>query len=41
MELARHEALLLFQDDPNLKKAEHALLQDKLSRIWCNNTEWS
>ncbi len=41
MELARHEALLLFQDDPNLKKAEHALLQDKLSQIWCNNTEWS
>ncbi|MEA3298283.1 MAG: helicase-related protein, partial [Chloroflexota bacterium] len=41
MELARHEALLLFQDNPNIKKAEQALLQDKLSQIWCNNTEWS
>jgi len=41
LELARHEALTLFQSDPNLKKAEHKPLRQQLSRAWSGGAEWS
>jgi ATP-dependent DNA helicase RecG len=41
LELARQEAMTLFQKDPNLKKAEHQSLRQQLSRVWSKGTEWS
>jgi ATP-dependent DNA helicase RecG len=41
LELARQEAITLFQSDPNLKKAEHQPLRQQLSRVWAKGTEWS
>jgi len=41
MELARQEAITLFQSDPNLKKAEHQPLRQQLSRAWDRGAEWS
>ena len=41
MELARREAITLFQSDPNLKKAEHQPLRQQLSRAWPKGAEWS
>jgi ATP-dependent DNA helicase RecG len=41
LELARQEAMTLFQSDPNLKKAEHQLLRQQLSRAWSKGAEWS
>jgi ATP-dependent DNA helicase RecG len=41
LELARHEAMTLFQNDPDLKKAEHKPLKRQLSRAWSGAAEWS
>jgi len=41
LELARREAITLFQKDPNLKKAEHQPLRQQLSRAWSRGAEWS
>jgi len=41
LELARREAITLFQSDPNLKKAEHQPLRQQLSRVWAGGAEWS
>jgi ATP-dependent DNA helicase RecG len=41
LELARREAMTLFQKDPDLKKAEHQPLRQQLSRAWSKGTEWS
>jgi ATP-dependent DNA helicase RecG len=41
LELARQEAITLFQSDPNLKKAEHQPLRQQLSRVWSKGAEWS
>ncbi len=34
LELARAEAIRLFENDPGLKKSEHALLAKELGRVW-------
>jgi ATP-dependent DNA helicase RecG len=39
LELARKEAILLFQKDPKLK--EFPLLVKELSRVWPQTGEWS
>ena len=41
LELVRQEAMTLFQEDPDLKKAEHRLLRRQLSRAWSQGAEWS
>jgi len=41
LELARQEAITLFQSDPNLKKTEHQPLRQQLSRAWAGGAEWS
>jgi ATP-dependent DNA helicase RecG len=41
LELARREAITLFQKDPNLKKAEHQPLRQQLGRAWSKGAEWS
>ncbi len=41
LELARQEAMTLFQSDPNLNKAEHQPLRQQLSRVWAGGAEWS
>jgi ATP-dependent DNA helicase RecG len=41
LELARREAMTLFQKDPNLKKAEHQPLRQQLSQAWSKDAEWS
>jgi ATP-dependent DNA helicase RecG len=41
LELARQEAITLFQSDPKLKKAEHQPLRQQLSRVWAKGAEWS
>jgi len=41
LELARQEAMTLFQRDPRLKKAEHQPLRQQLSRVWSKGAEWS
>jgi len=41
LELARQEAMTLFQSDPDLKKAKHKPLQQQLSRAWSGAAEWS
>jgi ATP-dependent DNA helicase RecG len=41
LELARSEAMNLFQIDPELKKTEHQLLAQELARVWPNMGEWS
>jgi ATP-dependent DNA helicase RecG len=41
LELARQEAITLFQSDPNLKKSEHQPLRQQLSRVWTKGAEWS
>jgi ATP-dependent DNA helicase RecG len=37
LEIARHEATRLFQDDPDMLKPEHRLLALELSRVWQEN----
>jgi len=41
LELARREAMTLFQKDPDLKKADHQPLRQQLSRAWPKDAEWS
>ncbi len=41
LELARNEAVRLFQDDPDFKKAENKLLDAELARVWAGAAEWS
>ncbi len=41
LELARREAITLFQGDPNLKSAEHQPLRQQLSQVWSKGAEWS
>ncbi|MDD5702509.1 MAG: ATP-dependent DNA helicase RecG, partial [Dehalococcoidales bacterium] len=42
LELARNEASRLFQVDPDLKKPEHILLAEEMSRVWKNaSAEWN
>jgi len=41
LEVARQEAITLFQSDPNLKKAEHQPLRQQLNQAWAKGAEWS
>ena len=41
LELARSEAVRLFQIDPSLAKPEHHLLAKELARVWPEAAEWS
>jgi len=41
LELARSEAIKLFQIDPSLDKPEHYLLAKELARVWPQAGEWS
>ncbi len=41
LELARQEAINLFQSDSNLEKPEHCLLRQQLSQVWSKDAEWS
>ena len=41
LELARQEAITLFQSDPNLKNNEHQPLRQQLSQVWSKGAEWS
>jgi len=41
LELARSEAIRLFQIDPGLEKPEHHLLAKELARVWPEAGEWS
>ncbi len=41
LELARSEAIKLFQVDPSLEKTEHQPLAKELARVWPEAGEWS
>jgi ATP-dependent DNA helicase RecG len=41
LEIARREAMALFQKDPDLKSPEHQPLRQQLSRAWSERAEWS
>ena len=41
LELARREAMTLFQEDPDLRKAEHQPLRQQLGQAWSKDAEWS
>jgi len=41
LELARNEAIKLFQVDPALERAEHKLLAQEMARVWAGAAEWS
>ena len=41
LELARSEAITLFQIDPGLEKPEHHSLAKELARVWQQGAEWS
>jgi ATP-dependent DNA helicase RecG len=41
LELARREAIRLFNADPYLKQKEHGLLAKEVSRLWESEGEWS
>jgi len=41
LELARSEAIKLFQIDPSLGKPEHHPLARELARVWPESAEWS
>jgi len=41
LELARSEAINLFQIDPGMEKTEHYLLAQELARVWPKAGEWS
>ncbi|MDY7018848.1 MAG: ATP-dependent DNA helicase RecG [Chloroflexota bacterium] len=41
LELARREAVALFDSDPDLGKSENSLLKERLNKIWSQTTEWS
>jgi len=41
LELARREAIKLFQTDPDLEKPENQLLGQEMTRVWAGAGEWS
>jgi ATP-dependent DNA helicase RecG len=41
MELARREAIALFNVDPKLERGQHSLLKEKLNCLWSQSAEWS
>ncbi len=41
LQLARQEAITLFERDPKLEQTEHRLLRRQLSRVWPDSAEWS
>jgi len=41
IELARREAIALFNSDPDLKRRQNLLLKGKLNRLWTQKAEWS
>jgi len=41
LELARSEAIRLFQIDPRLEKPEHHRMAKELARVWPEAGEWS
>jgi len=41
LEMARSEAVNLFQVDPGMEKTEHHLLAQELARVWPKAGEWS
>jgi len=41
LELARSEAIKLFEKDPSLDKPEHQPLAKELARVWPKAGEWS
>ena len=41
LELARKEAIALFQTDPDMKKSEHKMLAREMGRVWSDSGEWS
>jgi ATP-dependent DNA helicase RecG len=42
LEMARTEAMLLFETDPDLKAAKHRQLAIELARVWgTKSSEWS
>jgi ATP-dependent DNA helicase RecG len=41
LEMARTEAIRLFEQDPGLKQPEHKLLSVELARVWQPGGEWS
>jgi len=41
LELARNEAIKLFQVDPGMAREEHQLLAQEMSRVWKDTGEWS
>ncbi len=41
LEMARNEAINLFQVDPGMEKTEHHLLAQELARVWPKAGEWS
>jgi ATP-dependent DNA helicase RecG len=41
LELARNEAIKLFQIDPAMERAEHKLLSQEMARVWTDAGEWS
>jgi ATP-dependent DNA helicase RecG len=41
LELARREAIKLFQTDPGLERAENQRLGQEMARVWAGAGEWS
>ena len=41
LELARKEAIAIFEKDPEMVKKEHRLLARELARVWPKTSEWS
>ncbi len=41
LQLARQEAITLFERDPKLERDEHRLLRRQLNRVWPDSAEWS
>jgi ATP-dependent DNA helicase RecG len=41
LELARREAIAIFEKDPELKREEHRLLAQEVNRVWTKTGEWS
>jgi ATP-dependent DNA helicase RecG len=41
LEIARNEAVSLFQTDPDMKKPEHKKLAQEMKRVWADSGEWS
>jgi ATP-dependent DNA helicase RecG len=41
LELARKEAIAIFEKDPEFKERENLLLKEELTRIWPKDSEWS